>query len=246
METNYSKHAAYWDWDLYDNSKDIEFWFTMSEKYGKNILSPMCAIGKSAAYLAYKGLNVTALDYTEEMILEGKKRFGNIEYLNFVQEDIRYFKLCRQYDFCFIDGSDIHLLPSIEDVKLALLNINGHLRSGGGLGVELVYPFKESHFAHMKRFDPRVPRNDCITWKEGDSYYNAVTKKQVIHQYLFIKKDEEIDCIEHFVNLQYYDREEIFDTFQVCGFKIVGQYCDRMFNKGDKQNENCFIELEKI
>lgn len=247
MNTNYSSHAAYWDWDEYDRSKDFDFWCRMCDKYGENVLSPMCAIGQAAAYMATKGYYVTALDYTKEMIFEGKKRFGNVNGLDFVQGDIRNFELNKCFDFCFIDGTDLHLLLSFDDVQKALRNINKHLRVGGGFSLELAYPSTISHSAPMRRFDPRVPRSDgIITWKEGDSNYDANTKKQDIHQILYVKNGDKIDSIELFVSLQYYDKEEIINAFQVCGFKIVGEFSDREFHKDDNPYANCFIELVKI
>lgn len=246
MKTNYSEHAAYWDWDMYDRSGELEFWNKMGMKYGKNVLSPMCAIGQAALYMANKGYCVTALDYTEEMILEGRKRYGNVRGLNFVQGDIRNYNFNKCFDFCFIDGTDLHLLLSLEDVKMALRNINKHLRSGGGFGLEIEYPFEQSHSSPMRRFDPRVPRNDGTTiWKEGNSNYNVVTKRQDIHQIIYVQKDGKTNCIDHFVSLQYYDKDVIFNSFQECGFKIADLYCDRSFNKSNIPRENCFIELEK-
>lgn len=247
VETNYSKHAEYWDWDGYDRSGDFEFWSRMGDKYGRNIFSPMCAIGQAAAYLADKGYKVTALDYTEEMILEGRKRFGNTQGLEFVRGDIRDFNTDKLYDFCFIDGADIHLLPSLSDVKAALANIGRHLRAGGGFGLEIRYPPEKSHSYPMKRFDPRVPRNDgTVIWKEGDSNYDAAAKRQDIHQVIHVIKDNKDFSIEHFVSLRYYDKEEMFGVFRECGFMIGGAYCDREFHKSCDPYENCFIELVKI
>jgi ubiquinone/menaquinone biosynthesis C-methylase UbiE len=246
METNYSKHAAYWDWDLYDRSEEMAFWAAMAKKYGKEVLSPMCAIGQAAFYMAVRGHCVTALDYTEEMILEGQKRYGSIKGLEFVWGDIRTFQFDKYFDFCFIDGMDLHLLSSLEDIKLALCNINRHLRSGGGFGVEIGYPMEQSHSFPMRRFDPRVPRTDgTVIWKEGDSVYNAATKRQDIHQIIYVQKDCKTDSIDHFVSLQYYEWDVLFQTFHDCGFRVVKQYCDRSFQVSDNPRENGYIELVK-
>lgn len=247
METNYSKHAAYWDWDLYDRSEELDFWNKMALKYGKTVLSPMCAIGQAASYMANKGYIVTALDYTKEMVAEGQKRFGGIPGLAFVYGDIRTYQFEKAFDFCFIDGTDLHLLLTLEDVKLALCNIHRHLRAGGGFGLEVVYPFTQSHSDPMKRFDPRVPRNDgTVIWKEGSSNYNAITKRQDIHQVVCVQKDGKIERIGHNVSLQYYDREEFYQAFHECGFAVAGEYCDRYFHKSSIPYENCYIELNKI
>lgn len=247
MPTNYSEHAAYWNWDEYDNSEIYSFWAKMSDKYGKSILSAMCAIGQAAAYMANNGYRVTALDYTTEMISEGNKRFGSIEGLDFVQADICNFTLKRNdYDFCFVDSGDIHLLYSIEMVKMALQSINKHLRIGGGLGIQIWYPAENSFSTPMQRFNPRVPRKDgIIIWKESESNYNADIKTQSIHQIIHVEMQNLTKTFDHFVTLHLYDKDVLFNLFYECGYDVVGQYCDYEFNTSSGEYTNCYVELRK-
>lgn len=247
MKTNYSEHALYWDWDEYDDSETYDFWCKLGNKYGANFLNGMCAIGKAAAYIAKKGNSVTDIDYTDEMINEGKKRFGDMKNLQFVRADICDFELSeKNVDFFFITGSDIHLLPSIEVISKALKNIHNHLKTGGGLGIELWYPLGESWSAPLKRFDPRVPRKDGIyIWKESEASYDATSKRQDIHQIIHIESDGETKSFDHYVSLQMYEKEALLFTFQNCGFEIVGEYCDYNFKKSENPYENCFIELKR-
>ena len=237
MKTNYTSHARYWDWDEYDNSEYYKCWCKMSDKYGKRVLSAMGAIGEAGAYMARNGYAVTVLDYTEQMIIEGKKRFGNINGLDFVQADIRNFELKnKDYDFCFISGQDINLLLSLEDIGDALRNIGNHLRYGGGLGLGVCYPFGESHSFSVPRIDPRVQRKDDVfIWKESKSNYDAETQIHNIHQIGHVEKNGvEIDRFEHSVTLRYYDRESLIDVIRQSGYRIVSEDCNNMF------------ELEKI
>jgi len=249
MQTNYAAHAAYWDWDEYDNSEDYNFWCKISDKYGKRILSAMGAIGAAGAYMARNGYIVTVLDYTEEMISEGKKRFGNIKGLDFVQADICDFELKdKNYDFCFIAGQDINLLLSIEVVGNALRNIRNHLRYGGCLGLDVCYPPGESHSFSVPRVEPRVPRKDGIyIWKENKGSYDAETQMHNIYQIGHVEKDGiETQTFEHSVSLRYYDKELLLDVFQKSGYKIIGEYCNHNFEKSDNPYDNYVFELEKI
>lgn len=248
FKTNYSDHAAYWDWDEYDNSDDYNFWCKMSGKYGRRVLSAMGAQGQAGAYMAGKGYNVTVLDYTHEMIAEGKKRFGGIDGLDFVQADICAFDLKeKSFDFCFISGQDIHLLPTIEAVNKALINIREHLRDGGGFCLEVCYPLGEPHSFSVPRVEPRVPRKDGVyIWKENKGNYDAETQTQNIHQTVHIEKRGTVETFEHFVSLRYYDRQILLDAFQKCGYKIIGEYCNHNFDKSDNPLDNNIFELEKL
>ncbi|MFH1005994.1 MAG: class I SAM-dependent methyltransferase [Candidatus Latescibacterota bacterium] len=247
MQTNYSKHATVWDWDEYDRSAEFGFWYKMGSTYGKHILSAMGAIGQAGAYLAKKDCHVTVLDYTKEMIEVGRRQFSDIDSLSFIQADICDFDLKdKDYDFCFIASADLHVLPSLESVRMALRSINKHLRIGGGLGLELWYPSDTSYSVPMKKFEPRVPRRDGSTiWKEGESHYDAISKKQEIHQVVYIKVGDTVENFDHFVTLHLYDRDELFRTIQECGFRVVAEYSDYGFNKNKNQKANCFIELSK-
>lgn len=77
---NYAKHAQFWDWSKldYDRTLDNEYWCKFAKKYANTVLIPMCALGEAGAYMAERGMNVTAFDITPEMITEGKKRYGNV------------------------------------------------------------------------------------------------------------------------------------------------------------------------
>ena len=76
---NYARHAQYWDWSGHVRTGEHEHWLKYAIKYGKNVLIPMCVWGETGAYMAQRGMNVTAFDVTPEMVADGKKRFGDIQ-----------------------------------------------------------------------------------------------------------------------------------------------------------------------
>ena len=248
METNYSHHARYWDWDGYDDSLAYEFWYQMSRRYGNKILSAMCAIGQSGAYMAQKGCRVTALDYTPEMITEGRKRFGAVKGLTFVQADITAFDLPeKNYDFCYVASADLHVLPSLEQVEKALLCIAKQLRVGGGLGLEVWYPPALSSTVPLRRFEPRAPRKDGLyIWKESRSEYDAERQTQSIFQTVYVEKADKTISFPHELVLQLYDKGTLFALFSKCGYEVVGQYGDYGFQTHDDEQKNCFIELKRL
>lgn len=248
METNYSKHAAVWDWDGYNRSEEFDFWFKMSNKYGKSILSAMGALGQAGAYMAQRGCKVTVIDYTKEMINEGKKRYGNLNSLSFLCADICNFDLAKKdYDFCFIGSGDLHLLDGISFVKKALAGINMHLRLGGGLGLELWSASDSSWSSPRRKFEPRVPKtNGPHIWKEGESTYNCITKRNNISQTVYIDNGSTVDSFEYSVCLQLYDRDIILNTIYESGFEIVGEYCNYNFEKWNSESSPLILELKKV
>ncbi len=248
METNYSKHAAVWDWDGYNRSEEFDCWCKMSDRYGNNILSAMGALGQAGVYMARKGYKVTVIDYTKEMIDEGRKRYGNLELLSFLCGDICNFDLVKKdYDFCFIGTGDLHLLNGITAIKIALEKINMHLRLGGGLGLELWPASGSSWSAPRRKFEPRVPRTDYpYIWKEGEATYDSITKKNNISQTVYIDNGSTVESFEYSVCLQLYDRNVLLNAIYESGFEIVGEYCNYNFEKWDGGGSPWILELKKV
>lgn len=247
MKTNYSNHAYVWDWDDYDRTDEFDFWLKMSTNYGNKILSAMGALGQAGEYMARNGCIVMVLDYTKEMIEEGKKRYSKIANLDFVQADICNFNLNKTFDFCFISSTDLNILPSLDAVKKALCNVNRHLKINGGCGLEILYPMDKSHSCGMKRFDPRIPKKNGITiWKEGDSRYDVISKKQEIHQIIYVEKEGEVESFDYYVTLQLYNRDVLLNLIKHCGFEIVNEYSDYDFNSSDNVENNKYIEIMKM
>jgi len=225
---NYAHHAAIWDWGRYDRTEEHEYWCRYAAQYGKNVLIPFCAIGETGAYMARKGFTVTAFDITPEMIMEGKKRFGDVPGLQFFVGDVRAFCFdIPPADFCF--ATDFGHIHTIDEVKKALLCIHRHLREGGVLVIETALPPKESYYAPPKAFYPKEQvYPDKKVWKTGDTFDDEKTGRCYISQTVYIEygngKAEQFD---HSFYLQFYPRDTWLSTLAECGFEILHEYRNR-------------------
>ena len=247
MIEDYSKHAAVWDWDGYDNTSEYEYWCKYAGQFGENVLIPMCALGQTGAYMAQHGFNVVAFDITKEMIEAGKKRFGSVSGLELLIADIRDFSFTSQpFDFVFLKDQDLHLLTTINDVKRALISINKHMRKSGCLILELALPAKESSYSPKRVFHPRKPNYpDKKVWKESECRYDAATGRNYIDQVVFI---EDANGLEHFnysLCLQYFDREEVLNALEECGFSVKNEYCSREKELWKPEDGSWIVEAEK-
>lgn len=244
---NYSKHASIWDWGGYDRTPEFKFWCCLGQKYGKNILSAMSAIGEVGAFMAECGLDVTALDFTKEMVEEGLRRYGDISNLVFVQADICDFKLDKIFDFAFIGSSDLHHLHSIKSIEAALLSINKHLRAGGGLALELWYPSNNSWRTQKCKFEPLKSQFESTkrVWKEGYTSYDAQTKRVLISQEVFIQNEENLEQFTHEFELQLFSRENFFETLSKCGYSVKAEYGGYSFETWSKDSSKWIIEVVK-
>ena len=227
---NYARHAKYWDWGGYDRSEEHEYWRKYASKYGKNVLIPMCAWGETGAYMARRGMSVTAFDITPEMVAEGKKRFGGVPGLWLCEGDVRDFRFdIEPADFCFC--MDFGHILAIEDVKKALVCINNHLRGGGCLVIEtgLRVPGEKSDYHPLKTFQPLKQIYPGIkVWKTGDTRNDAETGRCYISQTFYAEYDNgNTESFGHAFYLQGYYREEWLASFKECGFDVTGEYSSR-------------------
>jgi len=227
---NYAQHAKYWGWSGHDNTAEHEYWYKYAAKYGRNVLIPMCATGEAGAYMAKRGMNVTAFDITHEMVAEGKKRFGGVSGLRLLEGDVRNFRFdMPPADFCY--SVDFGHILTIGDVKKALVCINNHLRDGGCLVIEtgLRTVDDKSGYYPLQTFHPLTQEYPYIrVWKTGDTRNDAETGRCYISQTFYAEdKDGNVESFDHAFYLQSYFREEWLAAFKECGFDVVSEHSDR-------------------
>jgi len=245
---NYAKHAQYWDWGSIDHDRtpDDERKYAFARQYGNNILLPMCAWGELGAYMAERGMNVTAFDITPEMIDEGKKRFGNIANLNLFVGDTTDFNFdIEPVDLCAF--AEMEWIHSLDEIKKALRCIHNHLRDGGYL---ILDDFIGAYDSQSKLETFRVKNNpytDRMVYKTGIARNEAKTRRCFISQTVYIEyPDGRKELFDHNFYLQGYSREEWFTALTECGFEVKAEYknfAKELWSEGDG---NWVVEAIKI
>jgi len=227
---NYAAHAKFWNWGGNDRTQEHEFWYKYAQKFGNNVLIPMCALGEAGAYMAQKGMYVTAFDITHEMIKEGQDLYKDVHRLQLFEGDITNFDFdISPVDFCYC--TDFGHLLSIDFVKKALICINKHLRKEGCLVVETGLRLSDAASFHIptQTWHPLLQvYPDMTVWKTGDTRYDANTGLTSISQSFYVKdKKGYVETFDHAFLLQAYYHEEWMNAFEECGFIVRAEYVDR-------------------
>ncbi len=226
----YALRAQTIDYFFPERDEEIEFWRDLAEEYGKEVLHLMSGTGEISLGLAKEGFKVTALDLTEEMIYvaedrideEKKKRKDlNIELVN---EDARYFKLDKKFDFAFVSTGDFHHFEDRDDIDSFLAKAYAHLKPGGALALEL-FPIPEEDFHRdQKQFDPlRAPPEGMDLWKTNQTSYHADSKMLEIKEELFVDKRDEgkVQNVQYDIQLRLFSRSEIKEIMEDAGFENI-------------------------
>lgn len=244
---NYTKHAQYMEWGNLDHDRSLgdESNYNFARQYGNSILIPMCAWGHLGAYMAERGMNVTAFDITPEMIDEGIKRFGNIKSLNLLVGDATNFRFdIEPVDVCaFAEFGWIH---SIDEIKKALVCINNHLRDGGYLIIEEFIGVYDSQTGLETFRVKNNPYTDRTVYKTGITRNEAKTRRCYISQTMYIEyNDGRKEQFDHEFYLQGYSREEWLAVLIECGFEIGAEYKNREKEPWCEGDEHWIVEAVK-
>lgn len=223
---NYARHAQYWDWGSLDHSREAEDEkkYNFARQYGNSILLPMCAWGELGAYMAGRGMQVTAFDITPEMVAEGKKRFGGMENLKLYVGDATDF----HFDIAPVDVcafAEMGWLHTLQDVKKALLSMGRHIREGGHLLLEEFVGAIDSE-TPLETF--RVKNNpypDRRVYKTGITRNEAKTRRCYISQTIYIEHDDgREEQFDHNFYLQGYSRDVWLAALSECGLIVKAEY----------------------
>jgi SAM-dependent methyltransferase len=129
----------------YAHDYDVPFWLSLAEREGGPVVEWGAGTGRIAVPLARAGFDVTAVELSGNMIEEGRKKSGTVDW---VRGDMRSARLKQHYKLAVCAFNSFLCLPSVEDALAFLHNAREHLQPGGLLGIEV------SAFSPEDLYDP--------------------------------------------------------------------------------------------
>ena len=124
--------------DLYDleyaHDYDLPFWLALAKREGGPIVEWGAGTGRVAVPLAEASFDVTAVELSERMVEDGRKKGGAVEW---VHGDMRSAKLGRRYRLAVCAFNSFLCLLSLDAALTFLRNAREHLEPGGLLGIEV-------------------------------------------------------------------------------------------------------------
>ncbi|MFW5945632.1 MAG: class I SAM-dependent methyltransferase [Candidatus Natronoplasma sp.] len=220
----YELRAETIDYFFPERDDEINFWEEIASDYGKDVLHLMCGTGEISMGLAKKGFNVTALDLTKAMIYVAEDRIEEeeIENIELLNEDARYFSLDKKFDFAFVSTGDYHHFTSREDIDEFLAKSYAHLRPGGALAIEL-FPLPDDDFQReQKEFEPlRAPPEGMDVWKTNQTSFDSKSQLLEIKEELFVDKQDEAKRGKYDIQLKLFSKEEMKSILEESGFENI-------------------------
>lgn len=137
------RHATYYE-SLYGNiNEDLNFWKSIASHRNKKCLELACGTGRVSIPLIDYGVDLTALDYSKDMldIFEEKLRNQN-KLCRLVHGDMRKFSLNVQdkYDSIIITSNSVNHIETWDDLESVFKECFDHLNKGGLLAFDILNP----------------------------------------------------------------------------------------------------------
>jgi SAM-dependent methyltransferase len=118
----------------YDHDYDLPFWLALAEREGGSVVEWGAGTGRLSVPLAVAGVDVTAVEVSENMLEKGREKGDAVDWL---RGDMRSVVLGRSYKLAVCAFNSFLCLLSLDDSLAFLRNAREHLEPDGLLGIEI-------------------------------------------------------------------------------------------------------------
>ena len=217
--------------DLYDleysHRYDLPFWLALAGREGGPIVEWGAGTGRIAIPLAEAGFDVTAVELSERMVEQGRKKSGEP---GWVHGDMRSVDPGRRHKLAVCAFNSFLCLLDVDDALAFLRNAREHLEPGGLLGIE-VSAFSPEELAEEPggpglRHDFTRVLSDGRLDRFSVSRYDAAS--QILRMRLFYElhgaSGEPKETRAHYLSIRVVGRAELELMLRLAGFEVEAVY----------------------
>lgn len=244
-ETMYNEFAY-----LYDNlindvdyEKWAEYYFKIFKRYGlcpKLGLDLGCGTGNMTLELAKRGIEMTGVDLSEDMLMVAREKSEGMDIL-YLNQDMTEFELYGTVDFIISSLDCVNYITDKRDLLKVFRLVNNYLDPGGLFIFDINTAHKLEHVIGNNTF---VIENDDVffTWQ------NEFDKKRKICDFyltFFCKDGEEYARFDEQHSERAYEIDEIKALIESSGMKLLKVYNELSFDNPKKNSERVFFVAQE-
>lgn len=212
-----------------DYRKESQYVLDLIRKHlGKkptSILDLGCGTGGHALIWASKGISVSGIDRSPQMLAFAKEKAISKKLLvRLIQGDVRRFNLKKKFDAVTSMFAVMSYLPAQKDLISSLRCIRKHLKPGG------VFIF-DAWFGPGVLTDPPGERVKSF-YKDGLEILRTVKSVhrvneqlvEVHYDILVIEKEKVLQRVKEVHHMHYFFPQEVINLAGATGFKVVEQH----------------------
>lgn len=225
--------------DLYDTyvnvDFDIDFYSKLSRKYKGKCLELMCGTGRVSLPLLRENIDLTCVDYSDEMLSVFKKKAKELNITSRIEcQDVCELSLNDIYELIFIPFNSFSEITDSKRQELALAKIYNHLSNKGAFVCTLYNPEYRIKTADgllrtLGKFQIDENKSLVISYY---NQYNDKTKNITGIQFYEIYDKNNVLTDKRYLDICFslLHKEDFIEMATRAGFKIIDIYGDYNFS----------------
>jgi len=236
--------------DLYDyfatgQNGDVSFYVDEARKANGRVLELGCGTGRMLIPMAEAGISIVGVDNSPAMLHVAQRKINGLhqearQRIQCVEGDMRTFELDQRFDLVIIPYRTFLYLVSRDDQHQALSSIHDHLLDNGRLVFNFFDPGVDEIAANSKSLGRILRYVTSFVHKDSGNSFSVHESKQfdpaeqTLDWTMFFEETDRdgslISKINLHLSLHYFNRFEVRNLLELCGFEIEALYGD--FQRG--------------
>ena len=245
MSVMYNRFAYLYDELINDvNYKEwLDYYFKIFQRYGlkpKLGLDLGCGTGNLTTLFADKGVEMTGIDLSEDMLMVAREKAEGRDIL-YLNQDMCEFELYGTVDFIVSSLDCINYITDKRDLLKVMKLANNYLNPGGLFIFDINTPYKLENITGNNTF---ILENDEVFC----SWQNEFDKKRKISDFyltFFCKEGEKYQRFDEEHSERAYSIEEIASVIENAGMKLLNVYDEMSFKKPTSKSERVFFVAQE-
>lgn len=241
----YNRFAYLYDELINDvNYKEwLDYYFKIFQRYGlkpKLGLDLGCGTGNLTTLFADKGVEMTGIDLSEDMLMVAREKAEGRDIL-YLNQDMCEFELYGTVDFIVSSLDCINYITDKRDLLKVMKLANNYLNPGGIFIFDINTPYKLENITGNNTF---ILENDEVFC----SWQNEFDKKRKISDFyltFFCKEGEKYQRFDEEHSERAYSIEEIASVIENAGMKLLNVYDKMSFKKPTSKSERVFFVAQE-
>ncbi len=226
-----------------DYKEWADYYFKIFQRYGldpKLGLDLGCGTGNLTVELANRGIEMTGVDLSEDMLMVAREKSDGLDIL-YLNQDMTEFELYGTVDFIISSLDCINYITDKRDLLKVMKLANNYLGPGGLFIFDINTRYKLENVIGDNTFI--LEDDDCFC-----SWQNEYDKRRKLSDFyltFFCKNGEEYTRFDEHHNERAYDIDEIKAIIESSGMRLLKVYHDRSFENPKKNSERVFFVAQE-
>ena len=226
-----------------DYKEWADYYFKIFQRYG---LSPKlgldlgCGTGNLTVELASRGIEMTGVDISEDMLMVAREKSEGMDIL-YLNQDMTEFELYGTVDFIVSSLDCINYITDKRDLQRVMKLANNYLEPGGLFIFDINTRYKLENVIGDNTFI--LEDDDCFC-----SWQNEYDKRRKLSDFyltFFLKDGENYTRFDEHHTERAYGIEEIKSLIESSGMRLLKVYHDRSFENPKKNSERVFFVAQE-